>query len=447
VDSASHIVWGLLIVLALVVVNAFFVAAEYALVRVRRTRMEALAAQGSRLAHVVLYGLNHLSRYIAGVQVGITLAGLASGRFGEPVLAALLHPVFAWLFPPSLVSVDVSAALTTGLSLLVISYLLVVLSELVPKAIALQFAEQVALLVAKPLQWAVVVFTPFVWSMDALGKRILRVLHLPPPEDGQGVYSVEELQLLIVQSHQAGILEDVERQLMQRSVQFADLRVSQVMIPRVDIVALDLSLPEEDVLNRAATTIHTRLPVYEETLDNIVGILHLPDLFKYVRQQQGGRALRALIRPALLVPEPMPLNDLLRTFQRQQTQIALVVDEHGSLEGLVTLEDIVEELVGEVHDALEAAQPSMQHLPDGRVLVRGEVRLRELNEYLGWDVQDDEVDTIAGYIMKQLGRTAHVGDVVETPYGTLRVENMARVRITQVAILPTSATTPEPHGN
>jgi CBS domain containing-hemolysin-like protein len=177
------------------------------------------------------------------------------------------------------------------------------------------------------------------------------------------------------------------------------------------------------------------------------GILHLPDLFKYVRQQQGGRSLRALIRPALLVPEPMPLNDLLRTFQHQQTQIALVVNEHGSLEGLVTLEDIVEELVGEVHDALEAAQPSMQHLPDGRVLVRGEVRLRELNEYLGWDVQDDEVDTIAGYIMKQLGRTAHVGDVVETPYGTLRVENMARVRITQVAILPTSATTPEPHGN
>src|SRR5262249_43923756 len=149
------------------------------------------------------------------------------------------------------------AALTTGLSLLVISYVLVVLSELVPKAIALQFAEQVALLVAKPLQWAVAVFTPFMWSMDALGKRILRVLHLPPPDDGQGVYSVEELQLLIVQSHQAGILEDIERQLMQRSVQFTDLRVSQVMIPRVDIVALDLSLPDEDLLNRAASTIHT----------------------------------------------------------------------------------------------------------------------------------------------------------------------------------------------
>jgi CBS domain containing-hemolysin-like protein len=432
-------VWGFLLIGALIVVNAFFVAAEYALVRVRRTRMEALAAQGSTSAKVVVHGLHNLSRYIAGVQVGITLAGLALGRFGEPVLADMLHPLFAWLFPPGLVDQEVSTGITTGLSLLVISYLLVVLSELVPKAITLQFADQVALLVAKPLQWAVSLFTPFIWSMNALGNAVLRLLHLPPPDDGQGVYSVEELRLLIVQSHQAGVLEDIERQLMQRSVQFADLRVSQVMIPRVDIVALDLSLPEEDVLNRAATTIHTRLPVYEETLDNIVGILHLQDLFKYVRQQQGGRSLRALIRPALFVPEVMALDELLRTFQQHQAQLALVINEFGSVEGLVTLEDVVEELVGEVHDALEAAQPSIQHLPDGRVLVRGEVRLRELNDQLGWDIQDEDVDTIAGYIMKRLGRTARVGDVIDTPYGRIQVENMAQVRIKQVAILPTPA--------
>jgi putative hemolysin len=251
------------------------------------------------------------------------------------------------------------------------------------------------------------------------------------------------LHLLIVQSHQAGILEDIERQLMQRSVQFADLRVTDVMIPRVDIVALDLALPEDEVLDQAAQTIHTRLPVYEDVLDNLVGILHLQDVFKYVRQAPGARGLRQLIRPALFVPEPMPLNELLRTFQQRQTQIALVVDEHGSVEGLVALEDIVEELVGEVHDALEAVQPSIQDTPDGRVLVRGEVRLRELNERLGWDVQDEDVDTIAGYIMKRLGRTARVGDVLETPYGTLRVENMARVRITQVAMTPTPTTAPE----
>jgi CBS domain containing-hemolysin-like protein len=432
----------LFLVGVLVIVNAFFVAAEYALVRVRRTQMEALAAQGSGLAKVVLHGLNHLSRYIAGVQVGITLASLASGRFGEPVLAALLHPLLAWVFPPSLIGPEVSTALTTGLSLLVISYLLVVLSELVPKAIALQFSGQVALLVAKPLQWAVWVFTPFVWSMNTLGNAILRVLGLSPADNDQGVYSVEELHLLIMQSHQAGILEDIERQLMQRSVQFADLHVTDVMIPRVDIVALDLTLPEDETLDQAAQTIHTRLPVYEGHLDHIVGVLHLPDLFQYVRQSPRDGSLRQLVRPALFVPEPMPLDDLLQTFQQQQTQIALVVNEHGGVEGLVTLEDIVEELVGEVHDTLEAVQPSIQETSDGRVLVRGEVRLRELSERLGRNIQDEDVETIAGYIMKYLGRTAHVGDLVDTPYGTIRVENMARMRITQVAIHPVPTTAP-----
>jgi putative hemolysin len=443
VDSASQLMWGLLFIGVLVVVNAFFVAAEYALVRVRRTRMEALAAQGSVLANVVVHGLNHLSRYIAGVQVGITLAGLALGRFGEPVLADLLHPLFAWLFPPWLVGPEVSTGITTGLALLVISYVLVVLSELVPKAIALQFAEQVALLVAKPMQLAVGVFTPLIWSMNALGNAVLRILHLPPPEEGQGVYSVEELHLLIVQSHQAGILEDIERRLMQRGVQFSDLRVADVMIPRVDIVALDLTLPEDEVLDRAAQTLHTRLPAYEGTLEQVRGILHLQDVFKYVRRAKQAQSLRQLVRPALFVPEAMPLDELLRTFQQQQTQLALVINEYGSLEGLVTLEDVVEELVGEVHDALEAAQPSIQPLPDGRVLVRGEVRLRELNDQLGWDVQDEEVDTIAGYIMKTLGRTARVGDGIDTPYGRIQVENMAQVRITQVAILPTPTPVPE----
>ena len=434
-ESASNIFWGLLIVMALVMVNAFFVAAEYALVRVRRTRMEALATQGSGLARVVLHGLDHLSRYIAGVQVGITIAGLASGRFGEPVLAALFDPLFVRLFPPSLLGTEVSTALATGLALLVISYLLVVLSELVPKAITLQYAEQVALIIAKPMHLAVVVFMPLIWSMNALGNGILRLLHLPPPEEGQGAYSVEELHLLIGQSHKVGILEDMERQLMQRSVQFADLRVTDVMIHRVDIMALDLALPEDTVLDRVAQTIHTRLPVYEGTLDNIIGILHLQDVFKHVRQPQAGQSLRQLVRPALFIPEIMPLDDLLSTFQQQHAQLALVVNEHGSLEGLVTLEDIVEELVGEIHDALEAAQPSIQHAPDGRVFVRGEVRLRELNERFGWNVQDEEVDTIAGYIMKRLGRVARVGDVIDTPYGTIRVENMAQVRITQVAII------------
>jgi CBS domain containing-hemolysin-like protein len=208
------------------------------------------------------------------------------------------------------------------------------------------------------------------------------------------------------------------------------------MIPRVDIVAVDLTRPVTEVLDRAAQTIHTRLPAYDGDFDHLVGILHLQDLFKATRQPQPVRDLRPLVRSTLFVPETMPLDELLRTFQQRHTQMALVVDEHGSLEGLVTLEDVVEEVFGEVHDTLEAVQPSIQQTPDGRRLVRGEVRLRELQEQVGWQLQDEDVDTIAGYIMKHLGRTAQVGDTVDTPYGTLRVENMAQVRITQVAMLP-----------
>jgi CBS domain containing-hemolysin-like protein len=332
-------------------------------------------------------------------------------------------------------------ALSTGLTLLVITYLLVVVGELVPKAITLRYPDRIALLVARPLQLAVWMFTPLVWSMNALGTHLLRLLRLPPPADGQGTYSVEELQLLIVQSHQAGILEDIERRVMQRGAQVGDLRVADVMIPRVDIVAVDLTWPVEEVLDHAAQTIHTRLPAYAGDLDHLVGIVHLQDLFKYMRQPQISQDLRPLVRPPLFVPETMPLDALLRTFQHHHTQIALVVNEHGSLEGLVTLEDVVEEVFGELHDTLEAGQPSIQQTPDGRILVRGEVRLRELNDWLGRHVQDEDVDTIAGYIMKHLNRTAHVGDTLDTPYGTLRVENMAQVRITQVAILPPPPTT------
>jgi CBS domain containing-hemolysin-like protein len=417
-------------------VNAFFVAAEYAFVRVRRTRIEELAAHGSGLAKVVLHGLNHLSRYIAGVQVGITLAGLALGRFGEPALAALIDPLFVHLLPPSLIGPSASDALATGFTLLIITYLLVVLSELVPKAITLQYPDRVALLVARPMQLAMGVFTPFVWSMNALGNGILRLLRLPPPEEGQGTYSVEELQLLIGQSHQAGVLEDIEQRVMQRGAQFGDLRVVDVMIPRLDIVAVDLSRSVDDVLDRAAQNIHTRLPAYEGDIDHMVGILHLQDLFKFTRQPQPLQALRSLVRPPFFVPETMPLDELLRTFQQHHTQIALVVDEHGIIEGLVTLEDVVEEVFGELHDALEAVQPTIQETPDGRILARGEVRLRELNERYGWQLHDEDVETIAGYIMKHLRRTARVGDTLDTPYGTLRVENMARVRITQVSITP-----------
>jgi CBS domain containing-hemolysin-like protein len=438
VDAASNLFWNLLIVLALVLVNAFFVAGEYALVRVRRTRMEALAATGSATAKVVLHALDHLPRYVAGIQVGITLAGLASGRFGEPALAEALEPLFTTLFPPALVG-PVSQTIATALTLLIITYLLVVVGELVPKSVTLQFPERVALLLARPMRLVVVAFSPLIWTMNGFGSAVLRLLRLPPAAEGSEAPSVEELKLLIVQSHKAGVLEDIERRLTQRAFQLADLRVGDVMIPRPDIIAFDVATPIDEVATRVARTIHTRFPVYEGTLDQVVGILHLQDLFKRLRLGDGTSDVRSLLRPALVVPESLRMEGLLEQFRRHHTQIAIAVDEHGATAGLVTLEDVVEEVFGEFQDALEAEQPDIQPMPDGRILVRGEVRVDRVQEELGWALGDTEAETVAGYVMERLARVARVGDVVETPGGTIRVENMARHRITQVAFVPRPA--------
>jgi len=435
VDATSGIASGLLLVFALVLVNAFFVAAEYAFVRVRRTRIETLAAEGSGAARAVLHGLDHLNRYVAGVQVGITLAGLALGRFGEPALTAVLEPLFGAVLPALLIGPAASQTIATTLTLVLITYLLVVIGELVPKSPTLSYTEKVALLVARPMRLCVGFFTPLVWSMNGLGRAVLRLLRLPPADEAGEAPSVEELKLLIVQSHKAGVLEDIERQLTQRTFRFADLRAADVMIPRLDVVALDVATPTDELLDRIARTIHTRFPVYEGTLDYVVGILHLQELFKHLRTQSGPLDVRRLLRPALAVPETIRMEELLEQLRHHHTQIAVVVDEHGGTAGLVTLEDIVEEVFGELQDALEAEQPDVATAPDGRVLIRGDVRLSRLRDELGWRFEDADAETIAGYVMERLGRVARMGDVVETPpSGEIRVENMARLRITQVSL-------------
>jgi CBS domain containing-hemolysin-like protein len=211
------------------------------------------------------------------------------------------------------------------------------------------------------------------------------------------------------------------------------------MIPRPDIVAFDVATPIDGMATRVARTIHTRFPVYEGTLDHVVGILHLQDLFRRLRLGDSTTDVRPLLRPALVVPESLRMEGLLEQFRRHHTQIALAVDEHGATAGLITLEDVVEEVFGEFQDALEAEQPDIQSMPDGRILVRGEVRVDRVQEELGWVLGDTEAETVGGYVMERLGRVARVADVVETPSGGLRVENMARHRITQVAFIPRPA--------
>lgn len=425
----------LLIVAVLIGLNGFFVATEFALVSVRRTRIEELVSEGSRRAARVQRMLKDLDRYIAGTQVGITLASLALGWIGEPLIAQNLH-AFLSMFWNSEPSAHLLHTLSFAIAFLGITMLHVVLGELVPKSLALQQPEAVALAVARPMTLTVVVLHPFVAVLNGIGNFLLKILRINASTGHHNVHSVEELKILVEQSHEAGVLEETEREVLQNSFRFADLTARDVMVRRVDVFALNLDEPVQELLDAAAANIRSRVPAYVESLDNIVGILHIHDLFRAVRRGPV-TDLRPLLRPSLAVPENIHLDDLLDFFRENHTQIVVVIDEHGGTAGIVTFEDVVEEVTGEVQDELESEQEAPHTLDDGRVIIRGDLRLDEVNSVLGWSLVDNSVDTVAGFIMHQLGRVARVDDVVETEFGSLKVIDMARMRITRLAALST----------
>jgi len=436
----SGVLLSLTAVAVLVFFNGFFVAAEFALVSVRRTRIDELVAQGRAGARVARGAINDLDRYIAGTQVGITLASLALGWIGEPAIAHLIEPLFHWI--PGLASQAVVHTISVAFAFVVITFLHVVLGELVPKSLALQMPERVALVVASPMSFIVVLLQPLIWSLNGIGNLILRAIGMQPAGEYHGVHSVDELEMLVGQSHKAGVLDDLERRILQRTFRFSELTAGQVMVPRADMKALDLAKPLEAVLDDAANAAHTRLPVCEGSLDNILGIVYIHEVFKLVRDREPTSVmdLRKICRPAFVVPEGVHLDALLDLLREQRTQIAIVVDEYGSTAGLITFENIIEEVTGEVQDSLERTEPPYQLQPDGSLLVRGNLRLDELNEVLDWDLEDDSVDTVAGLVMNRLGRIALVGDVVDLDQGRFQVTKVDRARIMSVTVTPQAST-------
>ena len=427
-------IFNFLSVLGLVVLNGFFVATEFALVSVRRSRVEEIADSGRFGARQLQKALKNLDHYIAGTQVGITLASLALGWIGEPAIARTIEPLFKII--PVIDSPALVHTVATVIAFLCITFLHVVLGELVPKSLALQYPEKISLAVCWPMAAIVIVLQPLIWSLNGIGNSVLRLIGVSGGGAHHNVHSVEELEILVKQSHEAGVIDDLEQEILQRTFRLGELTAGDVMIRRVDMVALDLERPVEELLGEVADTIHSRIPVYSGSLDSIIGILHVHDLFREVHRAGMPTELRSLCRQAFVVPKGIHLDSLLEFFQQQRTQIAIVVDEYGGTAGMVTYEDIVEEVTGEVQDELEASEPSIERLPDKRILLRGDLRIDEVNSALGWDLQDDTVDTLAGLIMNRLGRVARVDDEVDTVWGILKVIDMARMRITRVAALP-----------
>jgi CBS domain containing-hemolysin-like protein len=421
----------LLAVVALVLFNGFFVAAEFALVRVRRSRIEEEVEAGKRNAALVLRELDELSRYLAACQVGITFTSLGIGFLGEPAVADLFEDAFG-----TSVSHDVSLAISLVLAYLITTSLHITIGEQVPKIFAINRAERVARWIARPLHIFTQVFSPFIHVLNTASNGILRLLGIRKTNEFDEGGSPEELKVLIAQSLSGGKLDVGEAQMLTGVFHLHEQQARQVMTPAPAIVTVDLSENVETALRRCVSSGHTRLVVTEdENHDRVKGIVHANALAQKLLTEGPDAHIDDLAREAPIVPETKPLDDLLADLQRQRSSLAVVIDEYGRTAGIVTVEDIIEEVVGEIDDETDPLGGAIRRLPNGDWFVRGHVAITDLVDYgLELPVDSDAYNSVGGFVFGELGRLPKRGDTITHNGYSIRVESVRENRIEAVRI-------------
>jgi putative hemolysin len=406
--------------------------------------VEELVQQHRAGAHAVKKVLEHPDRLIAATQLGITLASLGLGWLGEPVLSHFIEPVL--LLVPRAWMGTVSHSLSAALAFIVITFVDVVVGELAPKSIALQRTEATALLVAGPTLLAEAFLKPAIWLLNGAGNALLRLIGMRAASGHELVHSVDELKLLVVASEEQGVIEDSEREMLHAVFDFGGLTAHEVMIPRTEVIAIEAEAPVEALMQLATQHWMSQFPVFEGDLDHIIGLAHVKDLVRAQRSPRRVASVRGLMREALFVPATIRLDALLQEFRAKHEHLAIALDEYGGTAGLVTLADVVAEIVGEVRDPFDKSAPEIQRLPDGSALVDGLLQIDEINEHFGLDLRDDHYDTIAGFVLGRLGRMAQVGDTVEAGGVRLRVEALDGKRIARLSLftVPEKTVPPAP---
>ena len=428
-----HTLAQIALVFLLILLNGFFVASEYSLVAVRRSRVEQLIAEGHPRARWVAVAAEHLNLYISATQVGITLVSLILGGLGEPVVRRLIEPLFGWL--PAQLGFVSTTTLASILAFFIVTYLAIVIGELIPKRIAIQTTERVALVVVGPLRAMLVLFRPFIWLLNGTANVALRLL-------GQGganensVYSTNELRILLRESEQEGVLEQGERELIDRAFTFADKEAGQVMVPRTQIRGVAIDTRVVDVAPQVAASVYTRFPVYEENIDTIRGMVHVKDLIAAVGSGRGDQTIGAIMRPVLIVPQSVHIDALMREMRRAHTHMAILVDDYGGTAGLVTMEDLIEELVGDIEDEFDPASFQSRRNSDGSYTLDGRTPIADAAQLLALDDTGGGYETLAGYVLARAGRIPRAGETIEADHFVVHVDRMDRLRIAQVTIRP-----------
>jgi putative hemolysin len=406
----------------LILLNGFFVAAEYALVTARRTRIIELHHQGNRRARAVLRITGDPPQFIAAMQLGVTLTSLGIGALGEHALSKAFGAVMA-------------TALAVLLAYLVLTFFHVVIGELVPKGVALGHSEGTALWVSTPVRAFFVLFAPFVWVLRKSTDLVLHLLGLESPGAEREPLSEAELRMLLSRSSQEGEIEHEEQQMIDKVFVFGDKDAADVMVPRPEVTAVSVDLDPEQALAAVLDSPYTRYPVYRESLDDIVGVLHVRDLFTAVHDR-GIAAVRLeeIVRPAYIVPETKDLASLLQEFRRTNNHFAVVVDEYGGMAGICTLEDLLEEIVGEIEDEFDIAEEQIEQVDDDTYRVDGMYPIDEFNARFGTDLPDEDFHTVGGFIFGQLGRAPEPGDDVTWDGMRFDVLEVEGNRIEKIAV-------------
>jgi CBS domain containing-hemolysin-like protein len=423
--------WPLVLSVLLLVGNGFFVGAEFALTAARRTKLVQLEETGNRRARYAMKSIRELSLMLAGAQLGITMMSLGLGYLAEPAIATLIERALVGLvdLPDTILH---SISFVVALSIVV--FLHMVVGEMAPKNIAIAEPERSALAIAMPFRAFVNVVRPFIYLMNATANAVLRLLRVEPVAELNPSHSAQEIGAVIAESAREGMLEAFEHKLLTGAIAFGDLDAAAVMVPRTELVAIPSSATPEETERLVLESGHSRFPVYGENLDQILGFFHSKDLLKIPLERRRKPLPARHLRQMLIVPESRKLHPLLLDMRRQHLHFALVIDEHGGVAGLVTIEDLIEELVGEIRDEHDDVESEVERLGEGRFLAPGSLRVHEAADAIGLELPEGDYETIAGFLMDRLQRIPLPRDEVVHDGWRIRVQSMHRRRVEQVLI-------------
>lgn len=396
---------NILLVFFLVFLNGFFVATEFAMVKVRKSRIETLIIQGDKRAKRTLIVVKDLNSYLSACQLGITLASLGLGWVGEPAILRLLMPIFNLFNLPS--SLEHSIAFIIAFSIITGCH--IVFGELVPKSLAIISPEKIALSTAFPLIFFYKLTYPVMWIFNHSTNWILKVFGLSQVDEHESVHTDEEIKLLVEESYNHGLVDKTELTLVDNIFDFSDKTVKEIMVPRTDITNIFIEDAFDDIIDFTLKEQLTRYPVCKENKDNVIGFIHIKDLYKQ-KIEGSNQEIKNIIREIKLVPESMLISDLLKIFKKDKVQVALVIDEYGGTSGLVTIEDILEEIVGEIQDEFDEEEDSIIKCEDNSYIVDGKVLIEDITEFLYIDIEDEHIDTIGGWAYAQLESYPKVND-------------------------------------